>query len=245
MKYTILVMDDEPLIRRGISKLLDLKTLNIDRVLEAANGQEALSILENNEVDIILSDINTPKMNGLDFSKIVKERYPKIMIALITGYDYLDYAINALRIGVDDYLLKPVSKNDITQLLAKLIKKIEAKYKEDLNIIEETELDLRSILIKEIEDNLANPDFNLTCLANSLGYNMSYLSLQFKKLIGENFREFLLSKRLEKAKLLLLVSDYKIFEVSNKVGILDENYFARCFKRKYGCTCNEFRKQKL
>lgn len=91
---------------------------------------------------------------------------------------------------------------------------------------------LRNRLIHEVEKNLSNSDFSLSSLAQTLGYNMSYLSLQFKNLVGENFREFLLDKRLEKARLLLLASDYKIFEISNKVGILDENYFAKCFKKK-------------
>lgn len=252
MKYTILVMDDEPLIRRGISHLLDLNELNIERIIEASNGEEALFLLEKHSVQIILSDINTPKMDGLEFSKIVREKYPDILIALITGYDYLDYAISALKIGVDDYLLKPVSKADISKLLLKLINKYEKRIQEKarLNLNEEIDTDelknndFRSILISEVEKNLSNPEFSLTMLAKTLGYNMSYLSQQFKNIVGENFREFLLNKRLEKAKLLLLASDLKNFEISAKVGIFDENYFAKCFKKKFGCTCGEYRKQK-
>lgn len=164
---------------------------------------------------------------------------------MITGYDYLDYAINALKIGVDDYLLKPVSKKDISALLVELISQLEDNFKKDFHLSDEDLSDnLRNRLIHEVEKNLSNSDFSLTSLAQTLGYNMSYLSLQFKNLVGENFREFLLDKRLEKARLLLLASDYKIFEISNKVGILDENYFAKCFKKKYGTTCSEFRKQR-
>lgn len=115
----------------------------------------------------------------------------------------------------------------------KLISQLEDNFKKDFHLSDEDLSDnLRNRLIHEVEKNLSNSDFSLSSLAQTLGYNMSYLSLQFKNLVGENFREFLLDKRLEKARLLLLASDYKIFEISNKVGILDENYFAKCFKKK-------------
>ena len=67
----------------------------------------ALALMAKHPIDIILADINMPIMNGLEFSKIVKQNYPACRIALITGYDYLDYAIQAVKIGVDDYILKP------------------------------------------------------------------------------------------------------------------------------------------
>lgn len=106
----LLIVDDEVLVRRGIKSLVDFESLNIRAVEEAANGLEALEIFKTFDPHIVLADINMPKMDGLNFSKAAKALNPKVKIALITGYDYFDYALQALKIGVDDYILKPVSK---------------------------------------------------------------------------------------------------------------------------------------
>ncbi len=100
--YNLLIVDDEPLVRRGIKSLVDFTQLNIELVFEATNGQEALDIMMDQHIDFILADINMPKMDGLTFADKAKRVNPHIRIALITGYDYFDYAVQALKIGVDD-----------------------------------------------------------------------------------------------------------------------------------------------
>ncbi len=84
-----------------------------------------MEIVKKEEPDIILCDINMPKINGLDFSKEVKANWPWIKIAIITGYDYFEYAKEAVKIGVEDYVLKPVSKDDVQEVIQKLVLKIQ------------------------------------------------------------------------------------------------------------------------
>ena len=88
--------------------------------------RSGLSLFIQHAPQLILLDINLPLMNGLELAQAIKTQDRHAKIAMITGYDYVDYAISALKIGVDDYILKPVSKQDVTNVLSKLIKKYES-----------------------------------------------------------------------------------------------------------------------
>jgi two-component system response regulator YesN len=100
-------------------------------VAEAANGVEALAQVLATPPDIILLDINMPKMNGLEFASIVKKEFPNVKIAIITGYDDFEYARSALRAGVDDYIVKPIAKEDVNGLVGKLIGEIKEEREQE------------------------------------------------------------------------------------------------------------------
>lgn len=246
---TLLIVDDEPMIRKGIKTLIDFDALKINAVFEAENGIEALEIVKNNKVDLILADINMPKMNGLDFVANIKQISPNTRIAMITGYDSLDYAITALKLGVDDYVLKPVSKVDIIAILNKLMDKLKTSNQErealtiakEINYDNQNDSDMKQILSEYINKHLADTAFSLQALAEETGYNTSYLSQLFKKIFGVNFRDHLLHLRLEKCKILLLTTNLKIYEIAQQIGIEDSNYLSACFKRIYGISISEFK----
>jgi len=251
--YQLLVVDDEPFVRRGIVTLIPFEKLGISEVLEASNGQEAINLVREKDIHLILCDINMPKLNGLDFAKLVKEEKPWIKIAMITGYDYFDYAKQALKIGVEDYILKPVSKNDVYEALANLIKKLEqqATLSEMLKNVqlepnEPVEIDstgYKKNIEAIIEANLLNEDFALSVLADELGLSMSYLSTLFKKIYGIPFQDYILNERLEKSKILLLSTSLKNYEIAEKVGITDPNYFSTLFRKKFGASPNQFKRK--
>ena len=122
-----MIVDDEAIVRRGIKKSVNWNELGIEMVAEAADGVEALSQVIENEPDIILLDINMPKMDGLEFASIIKKQYPKIKVVIITGYHEFEYARSALRSGVDDYILKPITKEDVGAIIRVQLEKIEAE----------------------------------------------------------------------------------------------------------------------
>ncbi|MFD0958134.1 response regulator transcription factor [Paenibacillus chungangensis] len=251
--YKLLLVDDEAIIIRGIRSFVDFDALSISQVYEASNGEAALDIFKTHEPDFILADINMPKMNGLEFANAVKILKPNVKIALITGYDYFDYALAALKAGVDDYVLKPVSKKDIQQTLQKLIEK---KQQAD-NAIQVSRLVHELIknadtaddtgykvkIHKEIEDNIANANFSLAYLAKQLALSTSYLSSLFKRLYGQTFQEYMMTIRLERAKILLLSTPMKIYEIASAVGFDDPNYLSASFKRKFMLSPNQFREK--
>ncbi len=242
----LLIVDDEPIIRDGIKSLIDFDQLGITEVYEAENGEKALEVFKAYQPDIVLADINMPKMNGLEFSQSIKRIKPEVKIALITGYDYFDYAREAIKIGVEDYILKPVSRSDIESLLKRMCDKVkEAKgLKEVASIglgIDLSELDAISSDYKEqmrdyLTENLFKNDLSLGGLAQALGLSTGYLSGLFKKEFGKSFKEYVLQKRLDKAKILLLSSDYKNYEIAASIGIDDPNYFSAMFKKKIGMS---------
>lgn len=248
----LLIADDEGIVRRGIKTLVDFAALGIGEVYEAENGEQALEIVKRGNVHIAFADINMPRMNGLEFAKKAREFDRALKIALITGYDYFDYVLTALKLGVDDYILKPVSKDDVTELLIKLVDKRKAEDGLKTVIASADRLtglagaadddNLKHTLAAAIELNLQNPAFCLSGLAGEIGYNAAYLSTLFKKLFGANFRDYLLDMRLEKAKILLLSTQMKSYEVAQAIGIDDPNYLSALFKRKFGATVSEFRK---
>lgn len=164
---------------------------------------------------------------------------------MLTGYDYFDYALSALKIGVDDYILKPVSRDDITTLLIKLIASIESdrttlELKGMLKSMHETEHiendSYKKQLIQITDRELGNPTFSLKALAGQMGFSPGYTSSLFKTLMGQSFQDYMLTHRLEKAKLLLLTTELKIYEVAERVGFEDVNYFSVRFKKMFGVS---------
>lgn len=251
--YRLLLVDDEPIVRRGIQSFIDFEALSIEKVSEASNGEEALRIFKEEKPHVVLADINMPKMNGLEFAAKAKEINPDAKIALITGYDYFDYAVAALKTGVDDYVLKPVSKKDIYALLQKLIGKIQAgKVEEE---VKSTVKDLTSQSTGEddqgyqgklkvlIHDNVGNSELSLGFLADQMGLSVGYLSGLFKKLFGVSFKEYVMGLRMKKAKILLLSTEMRNYEIADEVGFEDPNYFSACFKRFYGDSPGRYREK--
>ena len=192
--YKLLIVDDEYIIRKGIVSFVNFSELNIYKVLEASDGKAALEIFKEELPDLILADINMPKINGLEFTAACKAIKPEVKICIVTGYDYFDYAVTALKLGVDDYILKPASKKDISEALGKLIKKIRGEnYKQEVKSIVsglknkpnlEDDNGYKVKIQKEIEDNISNPQLSLTLLSDKMGLSLGYLSNLFKKLIG-------------------------------------------------------------
>ena len=252
--YTLLVADDEPILIRGIRSFVDFEALSISTVLEASNGEEALQLFQEHRPDLVLADINMPKMNGLEFASAAKSVKPDVKIAMITGYDYFDYAVAALKTGVDDYVLKPVSKKDIQELLQKLIGKVqEAHVQQEVTrlvdgLVQSTEgtedsLSYKLQIQQEIHANISTVDFSLSSLASTLALTPSYVSTLFKQLFGTTFQQYMITTRLDRAKLLLLSTDMRIYEIASSVGFEDPNYFSAAFKKRFSMSPNQFKEK--
>lgn len=252
--YTLLVVDDEPILIRGIRSFIDFEALSISTVLEASNGEEALQVFQEHRPDVVLADINMPKMNGLEFATAAKVLKPDVKIAMITGYDYFDYAVAALKTGVDDYVLKPVSKKDIQELLQKLIGKVqEAHVQQEVTKLvdgliqsgERTDesTGYKSQIQQVINANIGTVEFSLSSLATNLSLSPTYVSTLFKQLFGTTFQQYMLTVRLDRAKLLLLSSDMKMYEIAASVGFEDPNYFSAAFKKQFSMSPNQFKEK--
>ena len=117
---TLLIVEDEKLIRKGIRTMVLRSGVPVDLILECSNGEEALALLGERPVDVMFTDIRMQRMDGIELVRRASElEHPPLMVA-ISGFDDFSYAVEMLRSGVREYLLKPVERDKITQILQKL-----------------------------------------------------------------------------------------------------------------------------
>lgn len=128
--YRLLIADDEPRIRRGI-RSLEWETLNVEVVAEASNGVEALELVENHAPDIMLVDINMPYLNGLQLIEQVKKVRPQCVMIIVSGYDEFEYAKEAVKLNVFDYILKPVNRKELMNTVVRAIEVIQKNTHEE------------------------------------------------------------------------------------------------------------------
>ena len=135
--YSILIVDDEKIERRGIKFLLKNLQIELD-IIETSNGQEALKYLQSNKVDILFTDIKMPFMDGIELIKNIKEQKMNMKIVIFSGYEEFEYAKFAAKMGVEDYILKPVDPDEfegtITKIISELNEEKSKKKKEDKNL---------------------------------------------------------------------------------------------------------------
>lgn len=118
--YSVLIVDDEPDIRLGMRLKIDWERLGLTFAGEAANGNEAFQLLTDTPVDIVITDMNMPLMDGVTFLESCRERYPGLRTIVITGYEDFKYAHAAVRHQARDYLLKPVARDELEAALRKI-----------------------------------------------------------------------------------------------------------------------------
>ena len=125
--FTVQLVDDEPIVRRGLRKLIDWEALGFQIVCEAENGEQALEQLEEYQIDVIITDIGMPFMNGIEFMKRVRERDYPCEILVLTAYSEFEYAKSAIRNKVMEYILKPIEERQISEVLKRVRMTLEEK----------------------------------------------------------------------------------------------------------------------
>ncbi|MDQ6417838.1 response regulator [Paenibacillus sp. LHD-117] len=134
MSKKIFFVDDEIVIRENIRSCIDWEKEGFFYCGDAPDGELALPMIEEHRPDILITDIKMPFMNGLELSTIVRKRFPDIKIVLLSGHDEFDYARQALRIGIEDYCLKPLDSTDIIKLMREVSTKIDREYEQKRKI---------------------------------------------------------------------------------------------------------------
>jgi YesN/AraC family two-component response regulator len=180
-----------------------------------------------------------PFMNGIEFTQVATERYPDLMIIILTGFDDFEYARQCVRLPVIEYMLKPFVRQEVVEVLTR----IKGELDKQNTRIHEIERDITKTDIEQImqylRENFTDSSLNLTSVAQHFGFNPSYFSRKFKQETGKSFVEFLIKCRMERA-IGLAGTNKKMFCTANAVGIPDPNYFGRCFKKYTGFSYSEY-----
>ncbi|MCI6277665.1 MAG: response regulator [Clostridium sp.] len=132
--YKIMIVDDEEEIRLGIIKRMDWESFGFVVVGDAENGEEALEKAEKLEPDVIMTDIRMPFMDGLELGNKISQILPSTKIIVFSGYDDFEYAKQAIKINVIEYLLKPINSAQLAEVLKNLKMKLDKEYDEKRNI---------------------------------------------------------------------------------------------------------------
>lgn len=242
--YKVLLVDDERTILDGISSIVNWEGQGAILSGTANNGVEALDFIEENQPDIVISDIMMPGLDGIQLLQKTFKKYPLIKFILLSGYSEFEYAQQAMGYGVKHYLLKPSNEDTISQALAEVVNELDLHKNHELLFKiqgkkDRTYSDIVIQMIDEIESQLGNPLLTLQLIANEELYmNADYLGKQFKKEVGQGFSTFVRNKRIEKAlQIIEQESNIRVYELAERLGFGDNpQYFSQIFKKITGYT---------
>jgi two-component system response regulator YesN len=130
MSYKVLLVEDEIVTREGIRENVDWESVGFEFCGEAQDGEVALPLIEKTQPDVLITDIKMPFMDGLQLCKIVKEQMPWIKIIILSGHDEFEYAQSAVKLGVSEYLLKPISAVELQSVLQNVAGVLDQERKE-------------------------------------------------------------------------------------------------------------------
>ncbi|MEK5164994.1 response regulator [Paenibacillus sp. FSL R5-0527] len=132
--YKLILADDEEDVREGLLQLIDWESVGFAVADTAENGKEAAEMVEKHVPDVVVTDIQMPFMNGLQLAEWIRGHYPSTKIIILTGYEEFEYAQKAIRLGIDEYVLKPFSAAELADILHKVKKQIDAELAEKENV---------------------------------------------------------------------------------------------------------------
>ena len=248
-KFHVLMTDDEELALLGLEEGVNWEGLNVDKIYKCHSKDTAIRMMQMYPVDIIITDIEMPNGNGLELIKWVKENKPEIKSVFYTGHAEFSYAQEALRLGVEDYLLKPIPYDELEKIIYEIENKILVKEKTvDLSELAEdcTQEDSEEIVSrvkKIIAENLSVGNIQRDELAAMVHVSSGYLGRIFKKETGPALTDYIIKKRIAVAKQLLTKTSLSVTDVSARVGITYSSYFTKIFKEQVGMTPQDYRQQ--
>jgi len=225
------------------------------KVFKASNGVEALKVIEDNEVDLIISDVMMPEMDGITLCRTIKEDidYSHTPVLLLTAKNQIADRIESYNAGADAYISKPFEMEVLIARINSLIlnrQKRNKEYQSSLNIHpKETENEsMDGIFLRQaiavVEENLANFDFTHEQLIDAMNTSKSTLYRKIKSLTGLSPSEFVRNIRLKHACIMLKNETGNVSDIAYAVGFNDPKYFSTCFKAEFGVTPREYGKVK-
>lgn len=237
----LLIVDDEYLVTDALVSEYDWEKMGISEVYAAYNGEDAWNILKDDEIDIMLCDIEMPLMNGIELQKKVVECVLKtVTIFLTCRSDFLSVQ-QALRLGVCDYILKPVSQDEIVDVVMRVGRKLHPDCTDDL--IPQAESEPVRKACQYIEDHL-HDDIQRNKIAEHVYLNPDYLNRLFNKELGKSITQYIIERKIKRAKNLLKSTDLSITEICVQSGYPNMSAFSYAFRRHTGYTPTAYRKKK-
>ena len=244
---TILIADDEVEFRTAIKDIFNTNY----RILEASNGKDALNIAREEDLDLIISDVMMPEMNGYDFCNQVKTDIDlcHIPFILLTALEEMANHIRGVEFGADSYITKPFNLKFLEISAQKLIenrKKIQEHFSRSHSLPKNVKIsgidrDFIERINETIQQNLENSSFGVADLAENLNLSTSHFYRKLKLLTGQIPNAYIRNFRLKAAADLLSANPgISVKDVMYEVGFESASHFSHAFKKKFGLSPSEF-----
>ena len=250
-QFTILMVDDSVDMCRFVRDYFRGEY----NIVTASDGEQALRCLEENEnIDLVVSDVTMPKMNGLELCRRVKTdlRWSHIPVILLTGITGEQAEVEGLKLGADDYITKPFNAEMLRLRVKKLIEVKENRqkqFKEKADVLP-SEITITSVdeefiqkAMKICEEHISDADFSVEVLGQELDMSRTYLYRKLMNITGKGPAEFIRIIRMKRAKQYLEQDNMQIAEVSTAVGYSTPKRFTENFKIEYGMSPSEYIKK--
>lgn len=250
-RFTMLMVDDSPDMCRFVHDYFRGEY----NVLTASNGEVALERLEENDnIDLVVSDVNMPKMDGLELCKRIKTdlKWSHIPVILLTGRRGDQVEVEGLRLGADDYITKPFNVEMLRLRVKKFIEKRENRqrqFREKMDVapseITITSVDEQFIqrAIKICEEHMSDTEFSVEVLGQELSLSRTYLYKKLINITGKGPAEFIRTIRLKRGKQYLEQSMMPISDIAAELGYANPKRFTENFKAEYGMSPSEYSKK--
>ena len=240
----VLLVEDEDLIRRGLRFQMDWTAAGCVVADEARSGEEGLEKIRALRPDVVITDVRMQDMDGLEMLERGLELCAFDAI-VVSGYSEFDYAQQAIRLGVVEYLLKPVDFNDLQRCIQKIMARRQRDSQGQAEASPALSLDPGAVsnryaaeMLRYILEHYAER-ISITDLSQKLNVSCTHLNAKFKAEVGYTFRDFLNYYRISRAMELQKQGNLKMYEIAEMVGFSDYKYFNKVYKKYVGYPPNK------
>jgi len=239
----VLIVEDELLELEFLESIVtDL--LPNDKILTCESGIQAVELARQYRPDIIVMDILIPELDGLKAIQEIKKFLPQVPVMILSAYSDFSYAQTAIRLGVQEYLLKPIKPSVIKQAIHDLLAAASATEEEDYRETKINQIYFIEKSIKYIHDNFKQK-LPLQLVSSYIYVNPQYFSRIFKKEVGVNYIDYVNNLKIEYACKLLETTNYPAYRISGECGFTDPSYFNRVFVQQMKTTPHAYRRKLL
>lgn len=233
--FSVLILDDNKPFADYISRAIEWEKYYCQVIGTIYNGKQGYDVILEKKPDIIISDIEMPGLNGLRMSEMVRLAVPSSKIIFVSAYNNFDYAYRAIKLKAADYLLKPVTKQDLIHAVESVVQVLMHERNESGETEEPSAKTFETKIINYIKLKSCS-NISLKEMSEHFGVSVAYMGKLIKQKTGKNFSDLVSFYRVERAKVLLLDGTHRVEEIAELVGYSSYLSFYKVFTREVGTS---------
>jgi len=232
LKINTLIVDDEPHIRKKVRKVIESTFEDYKIIDEIKNGHDALLSIQENPIDLVITDIRMPEMTGLELAERLRMTHPQIKVIILTGHSEFEYAKKAIQLNVIDFILKPIVGDNLIKVLAELLVTFSNERNEAIHLPPSATLGAEETfeLVKQYIQDHYLQNITLAEIASKFNFSQAYLTKIFIRFTGMPPLKYKTSLRIRAAKEYLTTTPMSVAEVAERLGYSDQFAFSKSFK---------------